>query len=155
MLESLRESSRFWVQLMTMIKVALMKMAMMTMRLILQKVCGESSCHRKILSSPVGERKLEGGAVSLVHCHPPLPPLCIKLTFVHCIALRCIAVSLVHCLCAVHYHHLRTEGGGVGGKEGVWRCRGWGRNWSKLLPAKVSLLWAPNELLTISFNQTL
>ena len=117
MSESMRESSRVEVQLLTMIKVALMKMAMMTMRLILQKVCGESSCHRKILSSPVGERKLEGGAVSLVHCHPPLQPLCIKLTFVHCIALRSpLCIAFVLCItttCAPREVGLVWREGGV------------------------------------------
>ena len=55
--------------------------------LICQKVCGESSCHRKILNSQVGERKLEGGGLPC--CALPPSSLCITSSNYYPCALHC------------------------------------------------------------------
>ena len=93
------KSSRFVLHLPIMIK--------MMMRLIWQKVCGESSCHRKILSSPVGERKLEGGGLPLplatlsfhpcALCYIALPPFLVLLATlspVLCIITTCAPMEV-------------------------------------------------------------
>ena len=107
------KSSRFVLHLPIMIK--------MMMRLIWQKVCGESSCHRKILSSPVGERKLEG-AVSLCHL-PPSPSTPVRCVTLHCHpSLCCLPHSPLCCALSPPAHQWRwgwNKGGpGEGWGEG-------------------------------------